>query len=553
MTLRFWDYIETKKAEEKETGNVNGHKTHPESSSKTGGSGYAHAALRDEIATLRAATEGSRNDQLNKSTFALSQLVAGGELDEETVISELTTAARDIGLAEKETTRTIRSGITGGGEHPRAAPPPEPRQVTVIDVDGEDEFWQARPELAHIHAFARARRASPWGTLGVVLTRVVACVEPSYVLPPIVGGDASLNLFVGIVGPSGAGKGVAEAAGADAVKVDEDKFDIWKLGSGQGLAHGYARRDRGGVTQHTTSVLFSMAEVDHMVGLSGQQGSTLLPELRSAWMGERLGHLYVDPTKRVPVEPHKYRATLIVGIQPGRAGVLLDDKDGGTPQRFVWLPAIDRHAPDHHPVEPEPLRWHRPQSLPWVFNGRGRLTVCQQARRVIDEARLARLRGHGDALDGHALFNRLKVATALALLSGRCDVSDDDWKLSATVMAKSDATRQHVVEVLDAKAAEANKARAEAEATRTVVVTERVEDEAIKRVSRRVVSVLERDGDWMTSSELRKTITSRDRTYVDPALERLTEAGQVDVQEIERDPSGRGGKGFRYRLTKEST
>ena len=29
---------------------------------------------------------------------------------------------------------------------------------------------------------------------------------------------------------------------------------------------------------------------------------------------------------------------MLVGVQPARAGTLLDDLDGGTPQRVVWVP-----------------------------------------------------------------------------------------------------------------------------------------------------------------------------------------------------------------------
>lgn len=89
-------------------------------------------------------------------------------------------------------------------EDRRGCCPPEP---DVSEADGRSfgagptsssrltpEFWQARPELALIHRWAKARRASPEATLGLVLARVVAAVPPFVVLPPLIGGEVSLNL-----------------------------------------------------------------------------------------------------------------------------------------------------------------------------------------------------------------------------------------------------------------------------------------------------------------------------------------------------------------------
>jgi hypothetical protein len=43
---------------------------------------YVKAAVDNEIATLAATRHGSRNDQLNRSSFALGQLIGAGVLDE---------------------------------------------------------------------------------------------------------------------------------------------------------------------------------------------------------------------------------------------------------------------------------------------------------------------------------------------------------------------------------------------------------------------------------------------------------------------------------------
>jgi hypothetical protein len=114
----------------------------------------------------------------------------------------------------------------------------------AVDIDAED-FWSARQELARIRAFARARRASPWATLAAVLARVVAATPPSVVLPPLFGGEVSLNLFGALVGPPGAGKDAALAAAAEALAMPADSFVEATPGSGEGLAHLFARRVKG--------------------------------------------------------------------------------------------------------------------------------------------------------------------------------------------------------------------------------------------------------------------------------------------------------------------
>lgn len=83
---------------------------------------YAQAALEKEISILRSTSEGERNNQLNKSAYALGQLVAAGLLQESEVVDHLTSAALRIGLSESEISATIRSGLSAGMHHPRDVP-----------------------------------------------------------------------------------------------------------------------------------------------------------------------------------------------------------------------------------------------------------------------------------------------------------------------------------------------------------------------------------------------------------------------------------------------
>jgi hypothetical protein len=82
---------------------------------------YGRAALADEVERVAFATEGCRNETLNRAAFDLGQLVAAGYLTVRVVGDALLDAAVRSGLAEAEAEPTIRSGLAGGARHPRRA------------------------------------------------------------------------------------------------------------------------------------------------------------------------------------------------------------------------------------------------------------------------------------------------------------------------------------------------------------------------------------------------------------------------------------------------
>jgi hypothetical protein len=411
-------------------------------------------------------------------------------------------------------------------------------------------FWTARPELRHIRTYAQAQIAAPWATLGAVLARIVCQVPPAVVLPDIINDEASLNLTLALVGRSGDGKGGAVAVARRAVDIGTPQFQVHTLGSGQGIAHGYAHWESGrdgepgGVVQHATSVMFNVEEVDHLTAHNNQNASTALAELRRFCMGEKLGHLYADRTRRIEIPAHNYRGALIVGAQPTRAGVILNDTDGGTPQRFTWWPTIDHDPPDIEPERPDPWQWKLPPELPQPnpFTGRRPLLVCQAVWDAVREARRARNRDEGDPLDGHAILTRERIAAALGLLNGHWGITDEDWDLAGQAMAISDATRAGVATALAASARVANSARAHAEADRDEVK----EDRQDQRVARRLMDILRRGGDWVNGSDLRRRLTSRDRQAFESAITKLTAAGQIESEPIPQDaPTSRPGTRYR--------
>jgi hypothetical protein len=114
------------------------------------GTAYGLAAMERELGRLATQHEGGRNHALNRSAFALAQLAAGGELDDEHARAELERVADLIGLEPDETRATIESGWAAGDQEPRQAPEldaerTEPSRVAVDpeagDPEAEGRFW----------------------------------------------------------------------------------------------------------------------------------------------------------------------------------------------------------------------------------------------------------------------------------------------------------------------------------------------------------------------------------------------------------------------------
>lgn len=496
---------------------------------------YGLSALRSEAAIVATAPAGQRNDTLNRAWYNMGRVIAGGNLTAATARATLTDAGLQAGLDENEIRLVLRddstSGVAKGSSKPRIpqplAPVPEVTVLEDIDETTEAEFWGSREILTHLHTFARARCVAPWAVLGNAMTRIVAATHPSIALPPIVGGYASLNLFVGVVGRSGAGKGAAESVAREAI--DVGPIAVRNTGSGEGAVHAYMKRTKDGLEQHTTSVLFSIPEIDSLGAVGARQGATLMPLLRSGWSGEQLGFQYADPAKNLLVPAHQYRMCLVAGIQPGRAGTLLDDEDGGTPQRFLWLPATDPDAPEQMPAAPKPIEIRDMKPIMVTPGGLFGMDVCDAARDLIVSERRKAVRGEGAALDGHALLTRLKTAAALALLERRRNVSDEDWELSGVIARKSDATRSTVIAHRQAELRKGAESRALAEAERQTIVDETVAEKNVARVARRLHGRIKSDP--VTWSDARRILASRDRKYFEDAIEHLRKAGLVEIRE----------------------
>ena len=439
--------------------------------------------------------------------------------------------------------------------------------VTVLPREG---LWCARPLLLRLHDFARARRVSPWALLGCTLARTAASVPPSVVLPPLVGGDGSLNSFIALCGASGTGKTAAQAAATEFLRpVGGIDFLTTGAGSGEGLIASYVHTEGGTkadpevrAVRHNISTLYFVDEVQGLGALAGRTNSTLVPFLKQAWVGSTLATQNASRETNRRVEQHEYRLALVAGVQPEHAEVIFSDVGGGFPQRWLWLPTYD---PGRLPrgagagAKVEPWTWNVPDPVAVTVSGkplvaaggRHRMGVPECVRVAVDTALEANNRPMGsapahDTIDGHAVFTREKVAALLALLDGRLDISVPDWRLAGLIMAKSDETRSlvltaHAAEAsreADRKAARQGKSASIAEGAKAEADTERVAQSILKRLSRE-------DG-WTAGAELRKALSSSVRGSFKTAVERLVERHEVTTREV----AYRSARGAEYRAAR---
>ncbi|WP_372024098.1 hypothetical protein ACBG85_16995 [Rhodococcus sp. NyZ502] len=481
------------------------------------------AAVSPPQGANTAASRFDWNPLSDRNVQIVADKDVAGRKHAQDVAKNLNGVAETVTIVEAKVGKDATDHVTAGHDVHEFVP------VTVTNhSDPDDGFWNERKVLAHIRDFARARRAGPWSTLGVVLARAIASNEPNVMLPPTVGAAVSMNLFLAAVGASGAGKGASDGAGFAAVEfVDfgnrKIEIDQPNIGSGEGLARAFRAPDSDDrESSARTRALIAVSEIDTLAALAGRKGATLMAELRKAYMGESIGFNNASKATTSAVRSHCYRLCLTVGVQPENAAPLLDDAGGGTPQRFVWLPVSDPNAPDMRPPEPAPWvvkfpRWETTQEL---------VAIPDRAREEMDAHRVAVLRENAEnPLDGHVMLCRLKVAAGLMVLDGRSVMSDDDWRLAEQVMVVSSRTRGKIEQVLSERSRMRRTAQAVARGEDEDTTAATRIDKRIDRIAKNIARQL-RNG-AMTRGPLRRCLSSADRDEFDPAVALMIEDGSV--------------------------
>ncbi|BBZ63423.1 hypothetical protein [Mycolicibacterium monacense] len=380
-----------------------------------------------------------------------------------------------------------------------------------------DEFFDATPQLQTIRQWAHARFAAKWAVFLAVLLRVHASTSPGVQLPGVIGGPASLNLIGAFVSPSGGGKGISDKVARLAWPTPIIERPI---GSGEGIAALFAPPKKEGV-ERITQAIINVSEIDSLTGIASRQGSILLAQLKAAVMGELIGQSNASEATTRVVLPHSYRCVMSVGAQPGHCDVIFNDTSGGTPQRVLWVPTTDPDMPADPPDDPAPLEtslpaWSRTTDTVEIQYG------PSEIREQIIAAHLARQRGEANALDGHRMLTRCKVAAGLAIMHHRSVISELDWQLSETVMAVSDSTRDWIVN----EARRAARAKAQDRAMARAVGEEFIDQRRLDVVKRRVLKVLA-DG-RISRGDLRARMGKKEyRELLEAAIAELAANGMI--------------------------
>lgn len=141
-------------------------------------SAFGDKLLQAEVAKVISAPVGTRNDTLNKASFALGKLVPFGELSRDTIKSALLKAALAAGLPEDEAEKTIASGLAAGELEPATAPAGQSRITNeglfTLRPDGvyyleetKDGAFQPVWVCSHLKviAYTRNEDGREWGRL----------------------------------------------------------------------------------------------------------------------------------------------------------------------------------------------------------------------------------------------------------------------------------------------------------------------------------------------------------------------------------------------------
>lgn len=194
-----------------ENANSRGQEAH--SSATPSSTAYGEKALARQLEELSQTPKGKRNDTLNRVSFGMGRLIAGGQLDHSRAEVALLHAALDLGLTEREAARTIKSGLGSGQGHPQLPA-------------GHEEHGNAGKDTAHvlpalpsipieifpkkyrqtIQAAARAFGVPNEVPATALLALTSACIGRTRRIVVKESWGEHPNLYLGLVARSGVGK-----------------------------------------------------------------------------------------------------------------------------------------------------------------------------------------------------------------------------------------------------------------------------------------------------------------------------------------------------------
>ena len=524
--------------------------------------------LVEVLADLAAAAEtGGRHDAARNGAMALANLVVAGWPGAEeamTQLGEAFTAAispdrpreaadewrrmRDDGLAKVQDT---------GTKVPTWKEKQDADLGRRIDFSGcymPADFFDARPEFAHVRDAAHSRGRSADAVLATVLARLAADTDHNIQLPPTIGSATNLSLIVAPVGPPASGKSTAIATASDlmAPKVLKPECDSVPPGSGEGLLEllfdfvpdpndPHGKKKIHTQVRHNAFAVFDEGQI--VTVLAARSGNSLLPNLRIIFTSGTLGQTNATQERKRIIPPGQAAYGVVIAIQPDLVGPLFQDAEAGTPQRFLWAATTaPTPKPGSRPDWPGPLPRQEISSQitskhQQNLGGYNRLvlTFPESVKREVEENDHHRQQYGSKALDEHTDLIRLKIAGLLAGLQGRLDISEEDWQLAGIVVESSRRVRDRLRDHLMAKQREQEQISAEKAARRSVVVTERTENWRVVQVAGKLAAKVHKDPGKWAPGKLRASLSKVQREWFDDALEHATDSCWVALRTDDTD------------------
>lgn len=420
-----------------------------------------------------------------------------------------------------------------------------------------DEFWNARPTLTHIRQAAHSRRRSADVVFYTVLTRLSAFVSPYITVDSeIGGGNASLNFFAAVVGPSGIGKSSGASVASRLLPTDPalDCFET-VLGSGEGVCEAFMgtkkmptgetdskgnEKMKDARTQVRNRAFFMVDEGEMLTKIQKRSGSTIGPILRTAWTGDKMGQQNANAETTRMVE--NYSLGMLIGFQLTTVVETLSDIGSGMAQRFVWSSVVDPSMPDQKPAHPGPLEFDYE-----LLKAREDVPITMHmAPAILDELDADALRRaregiiEGGESNSHKPLTCIKVAGLLAILDGRHKIDEDDWKLAQIVWDTSCAVRDevnaHARDEEDKRRQWSDKQYATRMAMGAVETEKAIAQSNDSKIVRIATSVAKHvhnatEGQ-MTRGYARKTLAGRDKSSFEEAVEYAESQNWIVAEEV---------------------
>jgi len=498
-----------------------------------------HVHEREEFA--------GRNEAVFHWMPLLFRFCDAGALDEDTVKDALWSSAQRVPADEpygrtefKASVKSARQYADETGPELPQTTPTKMAQADFEDVDLDVDIWSKTRQLQHIKQVSDYMGRNPYALIAIVLARVLVEAPAGTCLPGAedgcLGDRAAINLGVALVGSSGQGKSSMIQLGKKVLgrsQIDNDPS------TGQGLIQKYLRWDdvlNENVLDDEPRHIFTLDEIDKLGQLGKDTGSTLLSEMRTMLTGGSTGTTNATKERQRSLYEGTYNFQLILGVQPKRAGVLLEGSDAGMPQRFIWVPVTDpKNAmhPDDRPPWPGALDWDDAFFMP--------LKILDPVVRYPDWL-LKELKEHDYKVSqegtdggemsrfGHHNLLRLKVAAGVAFLHESTVIEDLHVEIADTILR---ASRHEQLKCEKAVADAAYDKKKAARRSDERVTEEIAEEKLAKLVKRARKLLIEANGEWVTWHNLRPTVLRDRDEYGEPVWEAIAEMEDVECKKVE--------------------